>query len=491
MSSGGHSLDGSGKQPFASISSVFSGLFSRDRSATADGPALLTAFRGVPEAEDPLPDTGESKREKGGEPHSSNAGKRNDATEPELVQVTRVETYSDTENEADGQGSPHSCRRPKGDEDEPRCESESECEVPAFRTHTFDRPCIENMLDAENSRWKNRCRTVGADAPSPESNSVSEGMETPNSGSNRKVGTAESGECVGIDCSFPLPSIISGPTGLGAAGQDAAADLHGTDKAEMKEGSAASPEGPETPGVSDGSASSPNEPPVDPSTPVGGHQPALQHTDTPKTPERSTPPSDLSVPSSRSATPSSPPSFQMPALFSGFRVLKKGAVGEERDTTAEIKQREKDADLALLSLKKSVNKAKLYPEQKTPSPSSKEPAGGKTAATGQPTNTSDGRQGADINGQKVSANGEDGRAEKSTGTPEKRTTSDLAYETFRSIFGTRGASKDTTEDEDLEALKRKLKGDKENLKSIFERVSRTLSKELKSPTETQVRFTPL
>lgn len=253
----------------------------------------------------------------------------------------------------------------------------------------------------------------------------------------------------------------------------------------MKEGTAESPEGPETPKLADGSAPSPNEPPVDQS----GPQPALQHSTAPKTPERSAPPPDSPVPSSRGATPPSPPSFQMPALFSRLRVLKKGAVGEERDTTAEIKQREKDAELALLSLKKSVNKAKLHPEQKTPSPSQKQPAAGKTTATGQPTHTSAGCQDTDPDGTIVSENGEDGTG----GTPEKRTTSDLAYETFRNLLGTKAPRKDKTDvqDVDLEAVKRKIKSDKENLKSIFDRVSRTPSKELKSPTETQVRVPPL
>uniref|UniRef100_H3DJ92 Formin 1 n=1 Tax=Tetraodon nigroviridis TaxID=99883 RepID=H3DJ92_TETNG len=216
--------------------------------------------------------------------------------------------------------------------------------------------------------------------------------------------------------------------------------------------------------------------------------PALQHSAAPKTPEK-TPPSGSSVPSSRGATLPSPPSFQMPALFSGLRVLKKGAVGDDRDTTAEIKQREKDAELALLSLKKSVNKAKLYPEQKTPSPSKKQPADGKTTATGQPTDTSNGCQDTTANGKTVPENGEDGTGEKQPGAPGIRTTSDLAYETFRSIFGTRAARKEKAEDVDLEAVKRKIKSDKENLKSIFERVSRTPSKELKSPTETHAEVT--
>lgn len=473
MSSEGQSSDGSGRQPFSSISSVFSSLFSRDTAARARGPALLTAFRELSDVEDPLPDPRESKQEKEGEPHSRDGEKRSDAPEPELVQVTRVETYSDTENEEEEEASHHSRLRPRADEDMPRCESESESEVPVFRTHNLDRSCFENMLYAEKSRWKNRSKTTGA-----ESNSVSEGTETPNSSSSSKnVGTAESGEYAGIDCSLPVPSIISGATGLGA--QDAAADSPAPEKSEMKEGTAGSPEGPETSHVSNRSAPRPNEPPVDPGRPATGHQPALPHSAAARTPDGSTPPSEPSP---------SPPSFQMPALFSGLRVLKKGAAGGDRDTTAEIKQREKDADLALLSLKKSVNKARLYPEQKTPSPSRKQAADGNTTTTGQTGNTSGGPQDTPANGKTVCENEGGATGEKRPGAPEKRTTSDLAYETFRGIFGTRGARKDKTEDVNLEAVKRKSKSDKENLKSIFERASRTPSKELKSPSETKVRF---
>lgn len=453
MSSGGRGSDDSGKQPFSSISDVFSSLFSHGRSATAARPALLTAFRELPEVKDCPSDASESKQEKEEEPRPRDVEKKNDATEPELVQVTKVETYSDTENEEDGKAAYHSCLRPKGDEDEPRCESESECEVPVFRSHKLERSCIEEMLHAEKSRWKNHSRTAGADARPPESSSVSEGRETPKS--SGKVGTAESGKYARIDCSLPVPSIISGPTGLEAAGQDAAADSHRTESSGMKEGTAESSEGP----FSDRSASSPKEPPIDQSAP------------------------SASSASSRNVTPPSPFSFQMPPLFSGLRVLKKGAVGEDRDTTAEVKQREKDADLALLSLKKSVNKAKLYPEQKTPSPGKKQPQ------TGQPANTPHGCQ--EANGKMVCEEGEAVAGEERPGTPEKRTTSDQAYETFRSLFGTRAARKEKTDDVDLEAIKRKIRSDKENLKSIFERVSRTPSKELKSPTEAKVRFPPL
>lgn len=215
----------------------------------------------------------------------------------------------------------------------------------------------------------------------------------------------------------------------------------------------------------------------------------------------------------------------MPALFSGLRVLKKGAVGEERETMSEIKQREKDADLALLNLKKSVNKAKLYPEQKTASPTKKLPdpkpvTGTKSLVMGQlshllgrdnqdETKKSDGRdddddpntrkgtkrsqeeKDADPNSNKECENGEEVVGEKTpdaetpTSTPERKKTSDLAYETFRNIFGPKAVKKEKMDDVDLEAVKKKIKTDKENLRSIFERASKSPGKD-RSTTEANV-----
>uniref|UniRef100_A0A3Q3LLP8 Formin 1 n=1 Tax=Mastacembelus armatus TaxID=205130 RepID=A0A3Q3LLP8_9TELE len=236
---------------------------------------------------------------------------------------------------------------------------------------------------------------------------------------------------------------------------------------------------------------------------------------TPKTSETKTPPpassaassssSSTSSSPSKSATLSSPPSFQMPALFSGLRVLKKGAVGEDRETVSEIKQREKDADLALLSLKKTVNKAKLLPEQKIVTPVKKhtEPkpvSETKSIVMGQLSHLlninnneenkkSDDKQDADSQqSNKESENGEEATGEKSpspetpTSTPEKKKTSDLAYETFKNIFGPKTLKKEKSEELDLETVKKKIKNDKENLRSIFERSSKG-SKEVKSPTE--------
>ncbi|XP_068436601.1 uncharacterized protein [Clinocottus analis] len=227
----------------------------------------------------------------------------------------------------------------------------------------------------------------------------------------------------------------------------------------------------------------------------------------------STAPSSTSSPStapssspSRGTALSSPPSFQMPALFSGLRVLKKGALGDDRETVSEIKQSEKDADLALLSLKKTVNKAKLLPEQKTATSPAKKQAESKPIAEtkstvmghlsqllnldnhDETTKPEVAQDGDPEHHRKESENGEEVLLSPDTPTSpkERKKTSDLAYETFRNLFGPKTVKKEKAEVVDLDAVKKKIKNDKENLRSIFERTSKSPGKELNSAAEVNV-----
>lgn len=578
MDSASVNPDGSGKQPASSILNVFSSFFNQGRSASSDlESAVLTSFKELPDGENPLPKScvttnGESKQEKEVDHQETACEKPGDeaetvkgtAVEPDLVQVTRVETYSDTENE-DEDETHHSsslskclarARKPTQPEDDtekkghdngdvPKSAAESKDQLPVFRTHHLkDRSLIESILYSEKSKRRSDSRTdvvpsiskEGDDSCAKEADStVSADAETPcattNSNTSSSVGAEES---KGVDCSSPVSSVISGH----AAGENDATVKDREDLDRMQEENAEREAGdnkvsssvPSLPEVSDQSACSQDEqsdtsgstnqtvlsaPELSPGDSQRSSSPASQQAAAPKTPETNSPPSTSSggpSPASSSSSPSqsaafsSPPSFQMPALFSGLRVLKKGVTGEDRDTTSEIKQREKDADLALLSLKKSVNKAKLFPEQKAATPVKKhaEPksvAGGKSGAVGQlsqllspdsqdraknPTEGQDGdAESKKENGEKVVEENTP-TSETPTCTPERKKTSDLAYETFRNIFGPKGGKKDKTEDVDLEAVKKKIKNDKENLRSIFERVSKSPTKESKSPTEPNV-----
>ncbi|TKS86520.1 Formin Limb deformity protein [Collichthys lucidus] len=537
MDSASNNPEGPGKQPASSILSVFNfnTFFSRDRSASLEAEsAVLTSFKELSNGKSPLAESVQTtnNEDKLQDMHEKDvttscaAGQRAESLEtckedggtgtvdPDLVTVTRVEICSDTENEDEEVArssttlSERLARTKKpvedkntvhhGGGDEPKDASKAQaCEVPVFRTHKFtDRSLIENMLYSSRAVPVSSVSKKGDDcSPKKSTTTTTTAMyadvetsgATENSSDN--VGTDESDEYTGIDCSQPVPSIVSGDLALEATGRSAAADsvlkqaddLNTSKKEKTHEESAEAEEGTKKP------PSSPNA-----------------HT----TPETSTPPpasSSCTSSPSRGTSLSSPPSFQMPALFSGLRVLKKGAVGEDRETMSEIKQREKDADLALLSLKKSVNKAKLLsPEQKTATAVKKhaEPkpvTETKSNVMGQLSQLlnldeqkSDDGQEADPDSKKESENGKEVEGEKitdpetPTSSPEKKKTSDIAYETFRSFFGPKTVKKEKTEDVDLEAVKKKIKNEKENLRSIFERASKSPGK---SPTEANTEVT--
>lgn len=582
------------EQPTGSLLNALSfGFFRRDRSASSDIPsARLTSFKELPDGENPLPadancelqdihqDDGTASCDTRQRAESSESSKESfdrvktpmgASVDPDLVQVTRVETYSDTENE--DESTTHSSSRllqtiararknnlPAQDNNEvdngDRYElkesgkADEEYQIPSFKTHNVrERSLVESILfntSRFSSKSGSKTAKQGDDSSLKESPStMSADVETSSarniSGDN--VRADESDEYAGVDCSLPVPSIISGHLTSEEAGCNSTMasplrqmeDLDHTQKEETDEShyrlvSSIVPLSPKTPEEQSDSTGITNPTTLLPSTPKESpvdFQPSA--TTSPNTPPPASsitrsPNSSTSSPS-RGTSLSPSPSFQMPALFSGLRVLKKGAVGEERETMSEIKQREKDADLALLNLKKSVNKAKLYPEQKTASPTKKLPdpkpvTGTKSLVMGQlshllgrdnqdETKKSDGRdddddpntrkgtkrsqeeKDADPNSNKECENGEEVVGEKTpdaetpTSTPERKKTSDLAYETFRNIFGPKAVKKEKMDDVDLEAVKKKIKTDKENLRSIFERASKSPGKD-RSTTEANV-----
>ncbi|TSO67487.1 Formin [Bagarius yarrelli] len=172
--------------------------------------------------------------------------------------------------------------------------------------------------------------------------------------------------------------------------------------------------------------------------------------------------------------------FQMPALFSGVRVLKKGAaVGEERETVSEIKQ--KDIDRALLCLKQHVNKAKLKQHQ---------------ASTSTPKKAADPTDGDSKNQWRRMFNFDDVRKEESPGpkstdglnTGENVIAKETTGESFKFLSGFKPLLKDNTGEFslDLEAVKKKRKNDRELLKSIFEKSPSKSINIDKSPVETEL-----
>ncbi|XP_051871174.1 formin [Pristis pectinata] len=169
--------------------------------------------------------------------------------------------------------------------------------------------------------------------------------------------------------------------------------------------------------------------------------------------------------------------FQMPALFSGLRLLKKGATGEARETIAEIKQR--DTDLAMLKLTQPGQKsaAKLLAESLPKRKDEGRPLEPKknsgfleqlTQLIFDAPNAED----------KVDVADETKSSEKTDEPPQEepppaeapiRASGENTLENFKSFFSARPARKDVTTSLDLESLKKRKRQEKESLKAIFER----------------------
>lgn len=595
MDSTNNNSDELGKQPTGSILNTFSGFFTRDRAVFKDVcPALLTSYKELPDGETNVAEGGQTtsgdniqgnlnlhqdnvtvqKPESSTEDSGENGRVAGGATvDPDLVEVTRVETYSDTENDEEMSHSSTSLQEklgsswkstlPEEDKDAEEHVEEDEPKVPLFRTHKFkEKSRVEALLFSSKFAGSSTSKPsvvapaskLGGDCSPKITATVSVLAETLHTEENTVVGlkAAEDDEYAGIDCSQPVPSVITGrqmleapdyntdlaPPLKEAQNQEALDETAeaGSEEPHPIQVSTSVPPRPKTPEVLNQSLSNSEEQPNTASLTISGsemHKPLLsspeeslndnspgsslgdQHTADLKMPETNIKPSlssavtSSSSASSSNATMPSPPSFQMPALFSGLRVLKKGAVGEDREVVSEIKQRQKDSELALLNLKKPVNKAKLSPEQKMASlvkkhPEPKSITESKSAVMGQlsqklnlenhedSSQSNSGQDGDSSHGKQECENGEEAAGERTPGSetpkssPEKKKTSDLAYETFKSIFGPRTVTKEKTEAVDVEAVKKKFRNDKESVRQIFERTSKIPSKELTTPKETSV-----
>lgn len=176
-------------------------------------------------------------------------------------------------------------------------------------------------------------------------------------------------------------------------------------------------------------------------------------------------------------------SFQLPAFFSGLRVLKKGAPAEGGETITEIKP--KDGDLALLKLTQPVHKSLVQTV-----PQTVKKTGEKTSdLKATPTLLEQLSQLLSIDMPRAELKAEDpeppraeemgcSAAQESQSGPGEAPTQggevkpkppETALEAFKALF-IRPPKKGTTADtSELEALKRKMRHEKESLRAVFER----------------------
>lgn len=172
--------------------------------------------------------------------------------------------------------------------------------------------------------------------------------------------------------------------------------------------------------------------------------------------------------------------FQLPTFFSGLRVRKKGLTTEDGETVTEIKPREND--LALLKLRQPVKKSSITSGLTTKKKSA-EPKASPTfleqlshllnidvSKNEDRTEDSGEGSGETEDSDEAQENKASGKTEPRFPSEEiKSSPAESALDVFKALF-TRPPKKETTADtSELEAIKRKMRNEKESLKAVFER----------------------
>ncbi|KFV50094.1 Formin, partial [Gavia stellata] len=179
-------------------------------------------------------------------------------------------------------------------------------------------------------------------------------------------------------------------------------------------------------------------------------------------------------------TPLAEKTFQLPAFFSGLRVRKKGLTTEDGETVTEIKPREND--LALLKLRQPVKKSSITSGLTTKKKSA-EPKASPTfleqlshllnidvSKNEDRTEDSSEGSGETEDSDEAQENKASSKTEPRFPSEEiKSSPAESALDVFKALF-TRPPKKESTADtSELEAIKRKMRNEKESLKAVFER----------------------
>ncbi|XP_065696044.1 formin-1 isoform X4 [Patagioenas fasciata] len=172
--------------------------------------------------------------------------------------------------------------------------------------------------------------------------------------------------------------------------------------------------------------------------------------------------------------------FQLPAFFSGLRVRKKGLTTEDGETLTEIKPREND--LALLKLRQPVKKSSITSGLTT----KKKTAEPKASPTfleqlshllNIEVSKNEDRTEDFAEGSGEIEDSDEAQEYKASSKTEpqfpseeiKSSPAESALDVFKALFS-RPPKKETTADtSELEAIKRKMRNEKESLKAVFER----------------------
>lgn len=184
--------------------------------------------------------------------------------------------------------------------------------------------------------------------------------------------------------------------------------------------------------------------------------------------------------------------IQLPALFSGLRVLRKGVVGPEHDTIAQIKSSKKD----LCSEKQGEAKVQGSFLDQISQLLSREKRGDEkeqreveaegdlddTVERNEMEESEEGERGGDETEEDAEVSFESLRPSVSS--------AEAAFDAFKAFFTPKPLKKDLAEKVDLEAVRKKIKADKDVLRALFERSSNKAAEKKDSPDHKSEASTP-
>ncbi|XP_034755606.1 formin isoform X2 [Etheostoma cragini] len=170
-------------------------------------------------------------------------------------------------------------------------------------------------------------------------------------------------------------------------------------------------------------------------------------------------------------TPGSPTDKPLPALFSGLRVLRKGVVGPEHDTLAQIKPSSQGA------------RRELYPERQGDVKVQKSFLDqiSNLLNTEKRGDEKEGREEMEAEGAQDENEIEEGQEDERKDLETKEdadsmkpslSSAEAAFDAFKAFFTPKPLKKDPAEKVDLEAVRKKIRADKDVLRALFERSSR-------------------
>ncbi|MEQ2215502.1 hypothetical protein XENOCAPTIV_001889 [Xenoophorus captivus] len=171
---------------------------------------------------------------------------------------------------------------------------------------------------------------------------------------------------------------------------------------------------------------------------------------------------------------------QLPALFSGLRVLRKGVIGPEHDTLAQINQSPQGAKSPVFIEKQSDKKAQggfldqisQFLNRETTLADKEDEDLGTKPHQDEIITPLDGNGECPQSKRKEIQIEEDTKISELVEPTRPVSSAEAAFDAFKAFFTPKPLKKDSTERTDLEAVRKKIRNDRDVLRTLFERTSK-------------------